>query len=134
MPAANLGSQLEKAYNLALSVRLRSLLMARGFHGGHDARSRHDCGPRSPRRDRQPRQCAGLPQPARCNRNAGQPAVHLFVSSLAPSSAGALRALEDRAGRLDERSLALAGVLNSALAHAGMTVTLGRTALPGSTA
>ncbi len=28
------------------------------------------------------------------------------------------------------RSLALAGVLNSALLHAGMTVTLGRTALP----
>ncbi len=38
--------------------------------------------------------------------------------------------MEDRAGRVDQRSVALAGVINSALTHAGMTVTLGRIALP----
>ena len=58
------------------------------------------------------------------------PAVHLFISSL-PPSAGA-RFVPWRTGQSAwiTRSIVLAGVLNSAFTHAGITVTLGRTALP----
>ena len=58
------------------------------------------------------------------------PAVHLFLSSL-PSAADA-RFVPWRTAQSAwiPRSMALAGVLNSALTHAGITVTLGRTALP----
>ena len=62
--------------------------------------------------------------------------THLFalIASAAPRQNPAARPLcrlEDRAGGLGYALLALAGVLNSALQHAGMTVTLGRAALPG---
>ena len=56
--------------------------------------------------------------------------VHLFASSLAPAQPARLLAWKTAQAAWVTRSLALAGVLNSALLHAGMNVTLGRTALP----
>jgi N-acetylmuramoyl-L-alanine amidase len=57
--------------------------------------------------------------------------VHLFVSSLAPAPPGRFMAWKTAQAGWITRSLALAGVLNSALLHAGTSVTLGRVPLPG---
>jgi N-acetylmuramoyl-L-alanine amidase len=57
--------------------------------------------------------------------------IHLFASSLAPAPPSRISAWKTAQAAWVTRSLALAGVLNSALQHAGLTVTLGRTALPG---
>jgi N-acetylmuramoyl-L-alanine amidase len=56
--------------------------------------------------------------------------VHLFVSSLAPAQAARFLAWRTAQSAWITRSLSLAGVLNSALSHASVPVTLGRTALP----
>jgi N-acetylmuramoyl-L-alanine amidase len=56
--------------------------------------------------------------------------VHLFVSSLAPAAPGRFVAWNTAQAGWVTRSLVLAGVLNSALLHAGMSVTLGRAPLP----
>ena len=56
--------------------------------------------------------------------------VHLFVSSLTPAGDSALPAWKTAQAAWVTRSLTLAGVLNSALTHAGIDVTLGRIALP----
>jgi hypothetical protein len=53
--------------------------------------------------------------------------VHLFTSSLAPAQPARFAAWKTAQAAWVTRSLALAGVLNSALLHAGMSVTLGRT-------
>jgi N-acetylmuramoyl-L-alanine amidase len=55
---------------------------------------------------------------------------HLFVSSLPPAEPVRFLPWKTAQAAWIRRSLSLAGVLNSALTHAGMTVTLGRTALP----
>ena len=57
--------------------------------------------------------------------------VHLFVSSLTPAAPARFVAWKTAQAGWVTRSLALAGVLNAALLHAGTTVTLGRTPLPG---
>jgi N-acetylmuramoyl-L-alanine amidase len=54
----------------------------------------------------------------------------LFVSSLPPTEPTRLNPWKTAQAAWITRSLALAGMVNSALTHAGMTVTLGRTALP----
>ena len=56
--------------------------------------------------------------------------IHLFVSSLPPTEPTRLNPWKTAQAAWITRSLALAGMVNSALTHAGMTVTLGRTALP----
>jgi N-acetylmuramoyl-L-alanine amidase len=56
--------------------------------------------------------------------------VHLFVSSLAPVQGTRFLPWNTAQSAWVLRSLSLAGVMNSALGHAGMSVTLGRTALP----
>jgi N-acetylmuramoyl-L-alanine amidase len=72
------------------------------------------------------------------------PAVHLFISSLPPAPDTRSPDARPRTAAADpalmpwrtaqsawiRRSTELAGVLNSALTHAGVTVTLGQTALP----
>ena len=128
---ARLGNQAEKDYTLALSVKLRSLLVARGIavvttrESGADVDADHRA------------EIANRANAAAClNLHAALvysksgPAVHLFLSSL-PSAADA-RFVPWRTAQSAwiPRSMALAGVLNSALIHAGITVTLGRTALP----
>ncbi len=126
-----LGNQAEKDYTLALSVKLRSLLVARGIAVVTTRESDADCGRRAPRRDRQPRQCRGLPEPA-CGAGLlkSGSGVHLFVSSLPSGADTRFVPWKTAQAAWITRSLALAGVLNSALTHAGMAVTLGRTALP----
>ncbi|MGA3262864.1 MAG: N-acetylmuramoyl-L-alanine amidase [Terracidiphilus sp.] len=96
--------QLEKTFTLTLSVRLRSLLAARGIQTAQACLSLHASGSGS--------------------------GVHLFISSLAPAEPARMAAWKTAQSAWVTRSLALAGTLNSALLHAGMNVTLGRAALP----
>jgi N-acetylmuramoyl-L-alanine amidase len=142
---AQLGNQAEKDYTLALSVKLRSLLMARGIavvttrESGADV----DADRRAEIANRA-NAAACLNLHAALVYSKSGPAVHLFLSSL-PSAADARfppqrqRPVAGDPGFVPwrtaqsawtSRSTALAGVLNSALTHAGITVTLGRTALP----
>jgi len=56
--------------------------------------------------------------------------LHLFTSSLAPAQPARFAPWKTAQAAWVTRSLALAGTLNSALLHAGISVTLGRTSLP----
>jgi N-acetylmuramoyl-L-alanine amidase len=119
--------QYEKNANLALSVRLRSLLGARGIQVITT---------------RESDQSVALDRRAAIANHAGAGAcislhtadtgsgVHLFVSSLAPTLPTRFIAWNTAQAGWVTRSLVLAGVLNSALLHAGMSVTLGRAPLP----
>ena len=120
-------TQLEKAYTLALSVRLRSLLAARGISVVTtresdvvvDADHRADIANRA-----NAQACLTL--------HASQTGtgVHLYASSLAPAAPTTMLPWKTAQAAWVTRSLALAGVLNSSLAHAGLNVALGRTDLP----
>jgi N-acetylmuramoyl-L-alanine amidase len=119
--------QYEKNANLALSVRLRSLLGARGIQVITT---------------RESDQSVALDRRAAIANHAGAGAcislhsaetgtgVHLFVSSLAPAAPTRWVAWNTAQAGWVTRSLALAGVLNSALLQAGISVTLGRAPLP----
>ncbi len=142
---ARLGNQAEKDYTLAFSVKLRSLLMARSMtvvttrESGADVDADH----RAEIANRaNAAACLSLHAALVTSRNG--PAVHLFISSLPPATDTQLPTLRQRPVAGDPgfvpwrtvqsawitRSTALAGVLNSALTHSGVTVTLGQTALP----
>lgn len=116
----------EKAYTLDLSVRLRSLLTARGISvittresdTGVDAQRRAEIANHA---DAQA--CLTL------HATMTGSGVHLFLSSLAPQEPGRLTPWKTAQAGFVLRSTALAGALNSALLHAGMKVTIGRTAL-----
>jgi N-acetylmuramoyl-L-alanine amidase len=118
--------QLEKTANLALSVRLRSLLGARGIQVITTRES--DASLDANRR-------AGIANHANAqiclslHTSESGSGVHLFVSSLAPSAQNRFMAWKTAQSGQVTRSLALAGVLNSALLRAGFNVTLGRTSL-----
>src|SRR5579859_4949539 len=120
--------QLEKNANLTLSVRLRSALGARGIQVVTTRES-----DQSVVMDRRA-EIANHADAKACislhTADTGSGA-HLFVSSLAPASMTRFMAWKTAQAAWVTRSLALAGVLNSALLHAGTTVTLGRTPLPG---
>lgn len=128
---ARLGSELEKNYTLALSVRLRSLLMARGItvvttresDTAMDAERRAEIANHA-------NAAACLSLHAALNHSKSGAAAHIFVSSLPPVERQRFLPWNTAQAAFVTRSVALAGVLNSALTHAGMTVTLGRTALP----
>jgi N-acetylmuramoyl-L-alanine amidase len=120
--------QLEKAATLALSVRLRSLLGARGIQvvTTREADQSLDPDRRAEIANRARAQaCISLHV---AETGSG---VHLFASSLAPVIAARFTPWKTAQAGWVTRSLGLAGVVNSALTHAGTTVTLGRTALPG---
>ena len=120
--------QLEKAATLALSVRLRSLLSARGILVVTTREADQSVSPdeRAEIANRAGAQaCISLHV---AESGAG---VHLFTSSLTPVVAARLAPWKTAQAGWVTRSLALAGALNSALTHAGTSVTLGRTALPG---
>ncbi len=124
---ARLGSQTEKDYTLALSVRLRSLLMARGFTvvATRESDTTVDRTQRATVADHANAQaCLSL------HATASGSGVHVYVSSLAPVEPAAIHPWKTAQAAWVARSVALAGVVNSALTHAGMTVTLGRVALP----
>lgn len=117
---------LEKAATLALSVRLRSLLNARGITV---VTTRESDAPMEP--DRR----AGIANHAKAaaclslhvtETGAG---IHLFTSSLAPANPARFSAWKTAQAPWITRSIALEGSVNSALQQGGMKVTLSRTAL-----
>jgi N-acetylmuramoyl-L-alanine amidase len=121
-----LNGQAEKAFTLAVSVRLRSLLQARGIPvvTTRDSDATVDLNRRAEVANHANAQaCLSLHASESGN------GIHLFVSSVAPAQPMRFAAWKTAQGAWVTRSLSLAGTLNSALLHAGMTVTLGRTAL-----
>jgi|HubBroStandDraft_2_1064218.scaffolds.fasta_scaffold165745_2 N-acetylmuramoyl-L-alanine amidase len=126
-PGGHLTNQAEKDFTLALSVRLRSLLSARGFQVITTRES--DSAVVSDQRA----ETANHADAQACLSLHGSETgtgVHLFASSLAPSTSSRVPAWKTAQSAWVTRSLALAGVVNAALLHAGISVTLGRTALP----
>jgi N-acetylmuramoyl-L-alanine amidase len=120
-------SQPEKTYTLALSVRLRSLLATRGISvvTTRESDATVDTDHRAEIADRASAQaCLSL------HASQSGSGVHIYVSSLAPAAPARLVPWKTAQAAWVTRSLALAGVLNSALTHAGITVDIGRTALP----
>ena len=109
---ARLGSQTEKAYTLALSVRLRSLLTARGFtvvttretdeavDADHRAEIANHAAPQA---------CLSL------HATLSGSGVHLFISSMAPVEPSPLVPWKTAQAAWIDRSVPLAGMLNSAL-------------------
>jgi N-acetylmuramoyl-L-alanine amidase len=118
----------EKDVTLALSVKLRSLLGARGIQVVTTRES--DAGVETDHRA----EVANHANAQAClsiHATEAGVGVHLFASSIAPTGPARIPAWKTAQAGFVTRSLALAGVLNSALLHAGFPVTLGRTALPG---
>jgi N-acetylmuramoyl-L-alanine amidase len=119
-------NQIEKTFTLALSVRLRSLLGARGIQVVTTRESDATV---------EPDKRAEIANHARAeaclslHASVSGSGVHLFTSSLAPAQPARFAAWKTVQAAWVTRSLTLAGVLNSALLHAGMSVTLGRTSL-----
>jgi N-acetylmuramoyl-L-alanine amidase len=119
--------QWEKNVTLALSVRLRSLLAVRGIQvvTTRESDTTVDQFQRTAIANHAHAQaCLSL------HASASGSGVHLFTSSLALAQPQRLPAWKTAQSPWVTRSLVLAGELNSALQHAGMNVTLGRTALP----
>ena len=126
-PGGKLDTQAEKAYTLSLSVKLRSLLNARGIQvvTTRESDTNVDTNRRAEIANHANAQaCLSL--------HASQTGsgVHLFASSLPPAPPTRLPAWKTGQSAYVTRSLAMAGILNSALQHAGIAVTLGRTAMP----
>ncbi len=119
--------QLEKTFTLALSVRLRSLLAARGIQVVTTRES--DVTVEPDKRDEIANHAAAQACLSLHATESGL-GVHLFASSLSPAQSIRFTAWKTAQAAWVTRSLALEGVLNSALQHAGMNVTLGRTSLP----
>lgn len=124
---ARLGNETEQAYTLALSVKLRSLLMARGISvvTTRESNTAIDADHRVEVANRANAQaCLSL--------HASETGfgVHLFVSSQAPVQPAVFLPWKTAQSAWMTRSVAMAGVLNSALNQAGVPVTLGRTAMP----
>lgn len=122
------GDQLEKAFTLAFSVRLRSLLTARGIQVVTTREQDVAIDP-----DRRAA-IANHAQAQAClslhSSQSGQ-GVHLYVSSLQPAPPTRLAAWKTAQSGYVQPSLTLAGVLNGALVHAGIKVLAGRVGLPG---
>lgn len=120
--------QLEKAVTLALNVRLRSQLAARGIAVITTRESDTTLTP-----DRRA-EIANHAKPQAClilHATESGSGVHLFVSSIAPTQPTNFLPWKTAQSAWVTRSLALAGTLNAALLHAGLTITLERTFLPG---
>jgi N-acetylmuramoyl-L-alanine amidase len=120
--------QFEKTVNLALSVRLRSLLAARGIQviTTREADTSVDIYQRAA--------IANHANAAVClslHASESGTGIHLFASSLQPAEPTRFMAWKTAQAAWITRSLGLAGAVNSALAHAGLSVTLGRIPLPG---
>lgn len=124
---ASLGSETEKAYTLALSIRLRSLLAARGFSV---ITTRESDATIDPNLRAEIANHAGAQACLSLHAAEDGSGVHLFVSSLAPADDRGLLPWKTAQAAWIMRSLSFAGVVNSALSHASIPVTLGRLALP----
>jgi N-acetylmuramoyl-L-alanine amidase len=121
------GDWTEKSSTLAMSVRLRSLLAARGIAviTTRESDAALEAGRRAEIANHAKAQaCLSL------HASLSGSGMHLFASSIASAQPARFEPWKTAQAASVTRSLALAGVLNSALQHAGLTVTLGRTALP----
>lgn len=123
----HLGNQYEKNFTLALSVRLRSLLAARGIQV---VTTRDSDAAVEPNRRAEIANHAQAQACLSLHASESGSGLHLFTSSLTPAQPAHFMAWKTAQAAWVTRSLALAGVLNSALLHSGMSVTLGRTTLP----
>jgi N-acetylmuramoyl-L-alanine amidase len=120
--------QLEKTFTLALSVRLRSLLGARGIQvvTTRESDATVDLNRRAEIANRaRADACLSL------HATESGSGIHLFTSSLAPAQPARFASWKTAQTAWVTRSLALEGVLNSALKQAQISVILGRTTLPG---
>jgi len=126
-PGGRLGGDTEKGFTLAFSIRLRSLLAARGFAVvmTRDSDSSIDSDRRADIVDH-----AGSQACLSLHGSMSGSGVHLLVSSLAPIQETRLLPWKTAQAAWVLRSVSLAGVINSALSHASVPVTLGRMALP----
>lgn len=120
--------QLEKNVNLALNIRLRSVLSARGIQviTTRESDTSVDLDKRA--------ELANHADAAAClslHASESGTGVHLFASSLAPSEPSRFTAWKTAQAPWITRSLGLAGSVNSAMTQAGFSVTLGRIPLPG---
>ena len=127
----------EKTVTLALSVRLRSLLTARGFSvvTTREGNVNLDGDARA-----QTANHAGASACLSFHATASGSGVHLFVSSLSPTSPSRFLAWKTAQSAYVTRSVKLAGALNSAFGHGGdanspgaepIHATLARASLPG---
>src|SRR5208337_1783589 len=126
-PGGRLNGQDEKAFTLALSVKLRSLLAARGIQV---VTTRESDATIEPNRRAELANHANAQACLSLHATESGTGAHLFVSSLTPARPARIVAWKTAQAAWVTRSLALAGTLNSALLHAGLTVSLARTALP----
>ena len=122
-----LGTQAEKNITLAVRLKLRSLLAERGIEVvstreadatialDHRAEVANEANAQA---------CISL------HATESGSGVHVFASSLAPAPPQRFAAWKTAQSAWVTRSLALTGLLNSALQHAGVPVTLGRISLP----
>jgi len=119
---------MEKAATLALSVRLRSLLAARGMTV---VTTRESDATVDPERRAE---IANHARAAAClslHATESGSGLHIFTSSLPPTEPGRFIPWKTAQASWITRSLALAGALNSALLKEGFNVTLSRTDLIG---
>ncbi len=126
-PGASLDGQPEKNFTLALSVRLRSLLAARGISvvTTREADITLDSLHRAEIANRANAQACLILHATESGFG-----VHLFTSSLTAAQPAVFEPWKTAQAAWVTRSLALEGVLNSALQHAGIDVTMDRTQLP----
>jgi N-acetylmuramoyl-L-alanine amidase len=126
-PGGKFGSLAEKDLTLALSVRLRSLLAARGVSV---ITIRESDTTVTPERRAEIANHAGAQACISLHATQTGSGVHMFVSSLAQQDPARIAAWKTAQSAWINRSLALEGALNAALLQNGMNVTLGRTAMP----
>jgi len=125
---ATLGNgRAEKSFTLALSVKLRSLLAARGMQVVTTRES--DVSLDAVRRA----EIANHARAQLClvlHASASGSGIHLYASSLVPAQTARFMPWKTAQAGAVQRSVALTGVLNSSLSNAGFHVVLGRTSLP----
>lgn len=125
---ATLGNgRVEKSFTLALSVKLRSLLAARGMQVVTTRES--DVALEPVRRA----EIANHARAQLClilHASASGSGVHLYASSLEAAQTTRFIPWKTAQAGWVLRSVALTGVLNSSLSHAGFHVVMGRTSLP----
>jgi N-acetylmuramoyl-L-alanine amidase len=126
-PGGRLNGTDEKTLTLALSVRLRSLLAARGIQV---LTTRESDATIDPNRRAELANHAKAEACLSLHATLSGIGAHLFVSSLTPTQPARIAAWKTAQSAWVTRSLALAGTLNSALLHTGLTVSLTRAALP----
>jgi N-acetylmuramoyl-L-alanine amidase len=119
-------TEAEKAYTLAMNVRLRSLLAARGISV---VTTREADVVIDPQHRAEIADHAGAQACLTIHAAMSGSGVHLFLSSLAPAAPGRLTPWRTAQAGSVASSIALAGMLNSALLHAEVKVTIGRTEL-----